>query len=102
MIQSNELREHGGIKLYAGTDSGDLAQKVADYLGENLCGRDIVEFPNENLFVKLHSSVRGQDVYVIQHTASPVHRNLMELLILLQTLRLDSAARITAVVPYLC
>jgi len=102
MIQSNELREHGGIKLYAGTASGDLAQKVADYLGENLCGRDIVEFPNENLFVKLHSSVRGQDVYVIQHTASPVHRNLMELLILLQTLRLDSAARITAVVPYLC
>ena len=100
--QSNEMRVYGGIKLYAGTASPELAQKVADYLGENLCGRDIVDFPNENLFVKLHSSVRGQDVYVIQHTASPVHRNLMELLILLQTLRLDSAARITAVVPYLC
>src|SRR5512135_2236398 len=102
MTQSNELRVYGGIKLYAGTASPELAQKVADYLGENLCGRDIVEFPNENLFVKLHTSVRGQDVYIIQHTASPVHRNLMELLILLQTLRLDSAARITAVVPYLC
>ncbi len=75
---------------------------MAEYLGENLCGRDIVEFPNENIFVKLHTSVRGQDVYVIQHTASPVNHNLMELLILLQTLRLDSAARITAVVPYLC
>jgi len=102
MAQSNELRMYGGIKLYAGTASPELAQKVADYLGEKLCGRDIVEFPNENLFVKLHSSVRGQDVYVIQHTATPVHRNLMELLILLQTLRMDSAARITAVVPYLC
>ena len=102
MIQTNELRVYGGIKLYAGTASPELAQKIADYLGENLCGRDIVEFPNENLFVKLHTSVRGQDVYIIQHTASPVHRNLMELLILLQTLRLDSAARITAVVPYLC
>jgi ribose-phosphate pyrophosphokinase len=102
MPQSNEMRVYGGIKLYAGTASPELAQKVADYLGETLCGRDIVEFPNENLFVKLHSSVRGQDVYVIQHTASPVHRNLMELLILLQTLRLDSAARVTAVVPYLC
>ncbi|OQY81942.1 MAG: ribose-phosphate pyrophosphokinase [Anaerolineae bacterium UTCFX3] len=67
-----------------------------------MCGRDVVEFPNENLFIKLHSSVRGQDVYVIQSTASPVHRNLMELLIMIQTLRLDSAARITAVVPYLC
>lgn len=102
MAQSNELRVYGGIKLYAGTASPELAQKVAEYLGEELCGRDIVEFPNGNLFVKLHSSVRGQDVYVIQQTASPVHRNLMELLILLQTLRLDSAARITAVVPYLC
>jgi len=102
MAQSNELRVYGGIKLYAGTASLELAQHVADYLGEKLCGRDIVEFPNENLFVKLHSSVRGQDVYIIQHTAAPVHRNLMELLILLQTLRLDSAARITAVVPYLC
>jgi len=102
MAQTNELRVYGGIKLYAGTASLDLAQQVAGYLGEKLCGRDIVEFPNENLFVKLHSSVRGQDVYIIQHTAAPVHRNLMELLILLQTLRLDSAARITAVVPYLC
>ncbi len=102
MAHNNELRVYGGIKLYAGTASPELAQKIADYLGEALCGRDIVEFPNENLFVKLHTSVRGQDVYIIQHTASPVHRNLMELLILLQTLRLDSAARITAVVPYLC
>ena len=102
MNQSGELRVYGGIKLYAGTASPDLSRKVADYLGENLCGRDIIDFPNDNLFVKLHTSVRGQDVYVIQHTASPVHRNLMELLILLQTLRLDSAARITAVIPYLC
>jgi ribose-phosphate pyrophosphokinase len=102
MTQTSELRVYGGIKLYAGTASPELAQKVADYLGEKLCGRDIIEFPNENLFVRLHSSVRGQDVYVIQHTAAPVHRNLMELLILLQTLRLDSAARITAVAPYLC
>jgi ribose-phosphate pyrophosphokinase len=102
MGQSNELRVYGGIKLYAGTASPELARKIADYLGESLCGRDIIQFPNENLFVKLHTSVRGQDVYIIQHTASPVHRNLMELLILLQTLRLDSAARITAVVPYLC
>jgi ribose-phosphate pyrophosphokinase len=46
--------------------------------------------------------VRGQDCYVVQTTSNPVHRNLMELLILIQTLRLDSAARITAVVPYLC
>jgi ribose-phosphate pyrophosphokinase len=93
---------YGEIKLYAGTGCPDLANRIADYLGLPLCGRDIVVFPNENLFVKLHSSVRGQDCFVIQTTSAPVHRNLMELLILLQTLRLDSAARITAVAPYLC
>ncbi len=99
---SHEMRVYGDIKLYAGTASSELAQKISEYLGRPLCGRDVIEFPNENLFVRLHSSVRGQDVYVIQTTSSPVHRNLMELLIMIQTLRLDSAARITAVVPYLC
>ena len=97
----HEMKVYGDIKLYAGTGSPELAQKISDYLGSPLCGRDVIEFPNENLFIKLHSSVRGQDVYVIQQTASNVHRNLMELLIMIQTLRLDSAARITAVVPYL-
>ncbi len=93
---------YGDIKLYAGTASLGVAAKVAEYLGVGLCGCDVIQFPNDNLFVKLHSSVRGQDCYVIQTTSSPVHRNLMELLIMIQTLRLDSAARITAVIPYLC
>ena len=96
------MRAYGDIILFGGTASPELAQKIADYLGKKLCGRDIILFPNDNLFVKLHSSVRGQDVYVIQTTSRPVHQNLMELLISLQTLRLDSAARVTAVVPYLC
>ncbi|GAB4522184.1 MAG: ribose-phosphate pyrophosphokinase [Anaerolineales bacterium] len=93
---------YGDIKLFAGTASPNLAKAVADYLNVSLGGRDVYHFPNDNLMVKLHSSVRGQDVYVIQTTSAPVHRNLMELLITLQTLRLDSAARITAVIPYLC
>lgn len=98
---SREMKVYGDIKLYTGTGSLELAQKISDYLDCPLCGRDVTEFPNENLFVRLHGSVRGQDVYVIQQTATNVHRNLMELLIMIQTLRLDSAARITAVVPYL-
>ncbi len=98
----HDLKVYGGIKLFAGSGAPELAQKISDYLGQPLGGREVIEFPNENLFVKLSGSVRGQDVYVIQTTSSPVHRNLMELLIMIQTLRLDSAARITAVVPYLC
>jgi ribose-phosphate pyrophosphokinase len=98
----HDLKVYGGIKLFVGTGSPELGQKIADYLKQPVSERKVIEFPNENLFVKLGGSVRGQDVYVIQTTSSPVHRNLMELLIMIQTLRLDSAARITAVVPYLC
>ncbi len=98
----HDLKVYGGIKLFAGTGSPELAHNIADYLGLPLSDREVIEFPNENLFVKLKGSARGQDVYVIQTTSSPVHRNLMELLIMIQTLRLDSAARITAVIPYLC
>lgn len=99
---TNGIKMYGDIKLYAGTGLPDLAQKIADYLEQRLSPREVIQFPNENIFVKLNNSARGQDVYVIQTTSSPVHYNLMELLIMIQTVRLDSAARITAVVPYLC
>lgn len=98
---SHEIKMYGAIKLYAGSGSPELAQKIADYLEQKLSPRKVIQFPNENIFVQLNSSARGQDVYVIQTTSKPVHYNLMELLIMIQTLRLDSAARITAVVPYL-
>jgi ribose-phosphate pyrophosphokinase len=96
------MKMYGDIKLYAGSASPNLAQKIADYLEQRLSPREIIQFPNENIFVKLNDSARGHDVYVIQGTSSPVHYNLMELLIMIQTVRLDSAARITAVIPYLC
>jgi ribose-phosphate pyrophosphokinase len=97
-----EINLYGDIKLFAGTACPALAADISNYLGIPLSGRDVIHFPNDNLWVKLHKSVRGQDVYVIQTTSAPVHQNLMELLILLQTMRLDSAGRVTAVIPYLC
>ena len=98
----HEMKVYGEVKLFRGTGSPELSQKISEYLDIPLSSHEVIDFPNENLFVKLGGSVRGQDVYAIQTTASPVHHNLMELLIMIQTLRLDSAARITAVVPYLC
>ncbi len=96
------MGQYGEISLYSGNGNLPLADSIASYLGMELSERQIIEFPNENLFVKLDRSVRGKDCFAIQSTSRPVNRNLMELLILLQTLYLDSAARITAVVPYMC
>ncbi len=91
----------GGIKLFAGSASQGLAQEISQYLSIPLEAYDLVEFPNENLFVRLRSSVRGQDVYLIQSMSPPVHRNLMEMLIMVDCLKRDSAGRITLVMPYM-
>ena len=100
-FQHHERMMYGDIKLYSGTSCPDLSNRIASYLGVPLCEREVIQFPNDNLFIKLKTSVRGKDCYVIQTTGKPVHQNLMEMLIMMQTLRLDSAARITAVMPYL-
>ena len=92
---------HGTIKLFSGTGCPALSKEISQYLNVPLSGRDIVQFPNENIFVRLHESIRGQDVFLIQGTSSPVNHNLMELLIFLDTLKRASPDRITAVIPYL-
>lgn len=97
----HEVAGYGSIKIFGGTSCPELATEIAQYLDLSLSGRDVIKFPNENIFVRLHSSVRGQDVFIIQTTAAPVSDNILELLITIQTLKLDSAARITVVVPYL-
>ncbi len=95
------MEMHGTIKLFSGTGCETLAKKISQYLKVPLSGRRIVQFPNENIFVQLDESIRGQDVFLIQTTSSPVNYNIMELLIFLDALRRASPDRITVVIPYL-
>jgi ribose-phosphate pyrophosphokinase len=96
-----EMRSmYGELAIFSGNANRPLAEEICQYLGVSLRGADVFRFPNENIFVRLHNSVRSQDVFLIQPTCSPVNENLMELLIFIDCLRRDSAGRITAVVPY--
>ena len=92
---------YGDIKLYAGSACPELAQRVADYIGIRLSRWTVTTFPNENIFIRLNSSVRGQDVYLIQTHNRPVHDNIMEMLIAIDCFKRDSAGRVTVVVPYI-
>jgi ribose-phosphate pyrophosphokinase len=92
---------YGDIKLFAGSGCPILAQKIAEYMNIPLSGWDIIRFPNQNIFVRLHGSVRGQDVYLIQSHDRPLHRNIMEMLIAIDCLKRDSAGRVTVVIPHL-
>ncbi len=98
---------YGDIKVIAGTSCPELAEEIAHYISQSaghpvqLAQRAIFKFPNDNTFVKLGESVRGQDVYIIQTMSRPVNDHIMELLITLDAVRRDSAGRITVVIPYM-
>ncbi len=92
---------YGDIQLFAGSGCPELAQKIADYLNVPLNPWEVIDFPNENLWVQLGGSSRGKDVYIIQSHAKPVHRNIMETLIAIDCLKRDSAGRITVILPFL-
>ena len=97
----------GSMKLFSGSASKGLGKEIADYICEEsaytikpgVYSREV--FSNENIFVKLEESVRGKDVYLVQTMASPVHDNFMEMLIMIDALKRDSAWRINLVVPYM-
>ncbi len=88
------------LKVFSGNAHPALAQAVAEYLDTPLGKCEVFEFSNENIFVRILENVRQRDVFVIQPLCSPVNKNLVELLIMLDALKRASAGRITAVVPY--
>lgn len=97
----NAVAGYGEIKIFAGSGGHQLALKIADYIGVRLSPWEIIQFPNENILIRLNASVRGQDVYLIQSHCKPVHRNIMEMLIAIDCFKRDSAGRVTLVAPYL-
>ena len=88
------------LKVFTGNAHPALAQAVADYLNMPLGKCEVFEFSNENIFVRVLENVRQRDTFVIQPLSSPVNKNLVELLIMLDALKRASAGRITAVIPY--
>ncbi|MFC2067977.1 ribose-phosphate diphosphokinase [Chloroflexota bacterium] len=88
------------LKIFTGNAHPALAQGVVEYLGLPLGKCEVFEFSNENIFVRILENIRERDTFVIQSICSPVNKNLVELLIMLDALKRASAGRITAVVPY--
>jgi ribose-phosphate pyrophosphokinase len=94
------VKMYGELAVFGGSGNPALTQEICDYLQVPQSQADIIDFPNENIFVRLRQSVRGRDVFLIQPTCSPVNRNVIELLIMIDTLKRASAGRITAVIPF--
>lgn len=90
----------GRLLVFPGTASRELTDRVCAYLNLPPSGVTVRRFPDGEIDVKLGEDVRGSDVFIIQSTCPPVNENLMELFIMIDSLRRASADRITAVIPY--
>ena len=88
------------LTLLTGSANPELAEAVALHLGTRLGVASLQRFPDGELHVAVRDSLRGEDVYLVQPTAPPFERHLLELLLLADTCRRAGAMRLTAVIPY--
>jgi len=88
------------IKIFSGNANPALAKEICQKMDIPLGNAVVGMFSDGEINVQIMDNVRGMDVFVVQPTSSPVNRNLMELLIMIDALKRASAARITAVLPY--
>ncbi len=87
------------IKLFSGTSSRYLAERIADYYGNSLGQMELMKFSDGEMQPVIQESVRGSYVFFIQSTFSPTD-NLLELLLMIDAAKRASAGYITAVIPY--
>ncbi|MDG1905275.1 MAG: ribose-phosphate pyrophosphokinase [Arenicella sp.] len=88
------------LSVFSGNANPELAAQVVDYLKLPLGKAKVEQFSDGEIAVEVLENVRGRDVFIIQPTCAPSHKNLMELLLLIDACDRSSANRITAVVPY--
>ena len=88
------------MKIIAGNSNIELAQKIAEHCFATLVPAEIKTFADGESSVEFLENIRGEDVFIIQSTSTPVNDNLMELMIMIDAAKRSSASRITAVIPY--
>src|SRR5580658_5324773 len=88
------------FKVFTGTANVALADEVCVSLGLARGQANVTRFQDGECYVQVLENVRGADVFVIQPTCFPVDEHLMELLLMIDTLKRASARRVTPVIPY--
>ena len=88
------------MKILSGNANPELAQEIAKHCFVDLTPSNISTFADGETNVEFHENVRGEDIFIIQPTSSPVNDHLMELMVMIDAARRSSASRITAVLPY--
>jgi ribose-phosphate pyrophosphokinase len=92
--------EKSDFLIFALENSKELGRKIAEKLKTNLSEIFVRRFADKEIYVKIETSVRGKNVFLIKSTSPPVNENLIELLITIDALKRGSAKSINLVLPY--
>ena len=87
------------FKVFSGTKTKYLAEKICQQLDCPLGNLVITHFADGEFSVSFEESIRGKDVFLVQSTY-PNSDNLMELLLMIDAAKRASARSIIAVCPY--
>jgi ribose-phosphate pyrophosphokinase len=87
------------IKIFSGTSHPELAAEIARNLKMKLSEMTIKRFANGEIYAKPNSTVRGCDVFVVQTASSNVNEDLMELFIMLDSLKRSFAHSVHVIMP---
>ena len=93
------MSEPRAFKVFSGTKSRYLAERICQQLGCPLGNMIITHFADGEFAVSFEESIRGNDVFLVQSTF-PNSDNLMELLLMIDAAKRASARSIIAVCPY--
>ncbi|MEO6831413.1 MAG: ribose-phosphate pyrophosphokinase [Chitinophagaceae bacterium] len=87
------------VKIFSGTSSAYLANKISTSFGKKLGACKIQKFSDGEFQPVFEENIRGDYVFLVQSTYAPTD-NLMELLLMIDAARRASAGYIAAVIPY--
>ncbi|MDI6645120.1 MAG: ribose-phosphate diphosphokinase [Methanobacteriaceae archaeon] len=85
--------------IIGGSASQKLAAKVAAELNENLCPIETFKFPDGERYLRIRGEIEEEAV-VIQSTGFPQDENLIELFLIIKTLKSLGVKTIKTVIPY--
>jgi ribose-phosphate pyrophosphokinase len=88
------------IKLFSGSSHPKLAQEIAKNLGIVLGDIKHAKFQCNESYVKIDETIRGMDTYILQTASNSVNDDLIELFLIMDTLKRASAASINIIMPH--
>src|SRR3546814_16251987 len=88
------------IAVFTGNSHRSLAEAVCRHLEIPVGNVQVIQFSNEEVFVKYEENIRERDVLIIQPIVSPVKTRLREMLIMIDAATSSTDGTINPSRPY--